>query len=353
MDKPPGLDDRGLSGLRPPRKQPDALDLLSIVEACYDLEGDDRAWLTRIAKAAGAIIDDGLGIAAMLYGGDTLRDTRITDVTYDRGFPIEQLKCFRARSGQTERTVGTRPVSLESWFDRSCGLVHAIEGLEAFTAALPELGARDLYAINGRDTTGFGVWIGAPLRSVGKVERRVDALWTRVAAHLAAGYRLRRALAANSAPSEAWLTPDGVVVERLSSLETADVSLLRRAVVAIDRARTHEGRADIDQATRAWTGLVRARWTLVDEFNAGGSRYVVARKNDGVASSTAELTQREQMVLGLASLERSNKVIAYELGLSASTVRVLFARAAAKLGVKHRDDAIARYRALNGTPRDD
>jgi DNA-binding CsgD family transcriptional regulator len=41
----------------------------------------------------------------------------------------------------------------------------------------------------------------------------------------------------------------------------------------------------------------------------------------------------------------TNKVIAYELGLSASTVRVLLTRASRKLGVSGRQRLIERYRA--------
>ncbi|MCC6624897.1 MAG: response regulator transcription factor [Deltaproteobacteria bacterium] len=41
-----------------------------------------------------------------------------------------------------------------------------------------------------------------------------------------------------------------------------------------------------------------------------------------------------------------NKEIAYELGLSLPTVRVLMHRSAMKLGVRRRDDAIMRFLAL-------
>lgn len=46
-----------------------------------------------------------------------------------------------------------------------------------------------------------------------------------------------------------------------------------------------------------------------------------------------------------ASLGHSDKVIAYELGLSASTVRVLIHRAIRKLGATTRRDALARFEA--------
>ncbi|MEO6097530.1 MAG: LuxR C-terminal-related transcriptional regulator [Fibrobacteria bacterium] len=54
---------------------------------------------------------------------------------------------------------------------------------------------------------------------------------------------------------------------------------------------------------------------------------------------------RERQVAALAELGRSNKVIAYELGLGHSTVRVLLARAAGKPGVKTRIGLVKRVRS--------
>ena len=48
------------------------------------------------------------------------------------------------------------------------------------------------------------------------------------------------------------------------------------------------------------------------------------------------LSARERQVAELVSLGRSDKVIAYELGMAHATVRVLVARAARKLGTRTR-----------------
>lgn len=53
------------------------------------------------------------------------------------------------------------------------------------------------------------------------------------------------------------------------------------------------------------------------------------------------LSGREQQVAVLATQGRSNKLIAYELGLAHSTVRVLITRACAKLGVSSRAQLVA------------
>jgi len=91
--------------------------------------------------------------------------------------------------------------------------------------------------------------------------------------------------------------------------------------------------------------LANARWSLVDTYETNGVRYVTARENSPVISGVASLSAREQQVTSLAALGHSNKLIAYELGLAHSTVRVLFARAAVKLGARTRSEVIERVRA--------
>ena len=95
--------------------------------------------------------------------------------------------------------------------------------------------------------------------------------------------------------------------------------------------------------------MVSARWTLVDQFESGGQRYVVARENAPRAMGPALLTQRENQVVSLAALGRTNKVIAYELGLAYATVRVLMGRACAKLGASTRSELLARLRATESS----
>ena len=115
----------------------------------------------------------------------------------------------------------------------------------------------------------------------------------------------------------------------LEHAETEAREGLRRAATELERARP--GRAP---RLPEWTGLVAARWTLVDHFEVDGKRYLIARRNDDAACGLAALTEREREVASHAAVGHSSKLIAYELGLADSTVRVLLHRACRKLRIE-------------------
>jgi DNA-binding NarL/FixJ family response regulator len=101
---------------------------------------------------------------------------------------------------------------------------------------------------------------------------------------------------------------------------------------------------------RAWIGEARRslkskRWTLIGVYERDGKRFVIARSNDVRLPRPAALSPWERQALGVALLSDSNKFIAYELGISASTVGVLLHRAAQKLGCRGRIELMRSFRA--------
>jgi len=91
-------------------------------------------------------------------------------------------------------------------------------------------------------------------------------------------------------------------------------------------------------------------WSVIDAFEREGNRYVLARQGGAVTSDPACLTRRECEVLSRAMLGHHNKLIAHDLGIAHATVRVLLARAAAKMGVHSRQEAIALFAAARAFP---
>jgi DNA-binding CsgD family transcriptional regulator len=80
---------------------------------------------------------------------------------------------------------------------------------------------------------------------------------------------------------------------------------------------------------------------VLDEYERDGFCYQVLRRP--VTTDAPRLTKREAEVLACACLGSSNKEIAYDLGLSPSTVGVLLFRAAGKLGAQSRQELLIAY----------
>ena len=172
-------------------------------------------------------------------------------------------------------------------------------------------------------------------------------LFTRFAAHLTAAHRVRRNAGPRKPEAAAVLSPNGALLDAGGGKGVAHArDELRRATLAFDEARTKK-RSDVETGTRRWRPLVTSRWSLLDDFDTDGRRFVVAVENSPPTRlPRTALSEREHQVMTQAHLGHTDKLIAYELGLAHATVRVLMHRAMRKLGASTRRDALARFDAL-------
>ena len=214
-------------------------------------------------------------------------------------------------------------------------------------------GAVDVLILNGLDASGLGCIVG--VASDREVDPRAPLL-QRLAAHLSSAYRCRRRLSAVTSvlsDSEAVLSPDCRVLDaRGPAASTAARRVIQQATRTVeDVRRLRDGREPMDH----WRPRIGGRWTLVDAFSSNGERYIVARENQTAAVGLGTLTPREQQIVAIAATGRSNKEVAYELGISHPTVRVLLARACRRLGVRTRKELFEypAVRALLGRPPGD
>jgi len=143
-------------------------------------------------------------------------------------------------------------------------------------------------------------------------------------------------VAPGGAPLEAQ-TEEGVIDARTE---------LRRALLALDEARPKK-HGGVRSAAHRWQPLVGSSWSLLDELEANGRRFVIVVESaPPTRPRRRDLSAREHQVLTQAQLGHSDKVIAHALGLSNSTVRVLLHRAAKKLGASTRREALVRFSVL-------
>jgi DNA-binding CsgD family transcriptional regulator len=329
-------------------------DVLSIVEAAYCLEEPQKQWAQRLLEVADRSVGRGLAGFACAFDASRMDGT----VAIDRASaaiinqPVELVHAIF--DGLTLAAPGW----LSPYFAGEGGAPRCL--LTSEVDPRRKLNYRDRLARSGvhdginlvcvdLDRRGLLLSLAIPAGTTIAPERRTDLV--RAATHIQSALRLRARLAAESpgAPTgdralesvDAVLTAEGKVLhaEGDAALATARRAL-QTAVRDITHARTAL-RGDSHRALRMWKGLVSAHWTLIDRFESDGERYVVARENVPQLKGLAALTPTERFVVAYAARGFTTKEIAYTLGISAITVRVLLMRAARRYGVRSRKALLA------------
>ncbi|MCC6897829.1 MAG: hypothetical protein IT377_02580 [Polyangiaceae bacterium] len=318
------------------------LDLIGVIESAYRTDLPDKEWLGGVAHAARGQLDAGFGVGAWTFDARDLTRIRVLDTALSGDDP-RVFDLMHQCNGILESRA--RDLRAEVHRHGPCQTFSEVLGADTIAnqtevnGLLGLVGARDMLSIIGADPSGMGLGVGALLPATRGATRSEVHRWSRVVAHLAAGYRLRRTLAER--PVAAVLSPSGQTLHAEPSAQPREVrEALRRAAASADRARGRLRREDVDEAVESWRGLVAGRFTLVDQFESDGRRFVVARQNDPETPFPPNLTQRERQVLMYRALGHPLKLIGYELGLGTSTVSVALSSALAKLGVGSVTDVI-------------
>lgn len=323
--------------------------LVGLLESIYELERDDRSWLTQGLTAMMALCGPQHTYLGYFYDASDVEAFNVWNVCSVH-MPPEVDQAFRT----SHLVVG--PDLLRMTLRRlHVGSTRrmAMPYVAPLLAERERVGWGDIFAVNGLDPSGIGC-----LFTIGTREREFSPtpgqfqIYARIAHHIATAFRCRRLLGISTtpgtaptervpAPPEAIIDSDGRVVHAEGEATgRAARERIRTAAMSISSART-TGRRAGRNALDVWHPLLDARWTLVDSFEDSGHRYIVARENEARSPSFEALTGRERQVVLQAALGFSNKEIAYALGISDSTVRVLMARAAARLGVRSRTEVVS------------
>lgn len=325
---------------------------LEIIEAAYRLDLPDAEWLQGIAQACLPQLGRGFGLCAFEFrhtpeGRPEIVAGKMLDMpdelaaSYPRIFaslnPDIQARPFR----QGPCTTGSRMMGGATQLARE----------EVMLRNSQTFGIRDSVWITAAEPSGWGLGLHAGRSKLVSLSNHEIEQWSRVAAHLGAAVRLRRRLERTATPDvpavadpEAVFSPEGRVEHAQGEAEEpAALERLRDAIADVERIRRASAGSERSPGLERWQGLVDARWSLLDHFESGGKRYVVARENKPAPPGAHALTLRERQVVAYAALGHDNKVIAYDLGIAHSTVRVLLARASAKFGVSDREHLIAAF----------
>jgi DNA-binding CsgD family transcriptional regulator len=264
-----------------------AADFAALIEAAYHPGGSDADWLTRIVACAQPGLDRGRGVVGCLFIPGADGAAAVTAVVGVGALPAQPetvaaafLPALVGRAGGASATAAI------------CGKARG--ACDGDTRECSGVVATD--DPDGRRARA-GCALLAPLPRAAGLSRDAAAIWSRVAQHLGAALRLRRA---------------------------------------------------VPHDQTVWRGLLSGRWALVDHFDAGGRRFIIARGRVAPAARVppARLTDRERDACARAAAGCANKVIAAELGVAVSTVGMLLLRAARKLRCRSREELIRAFRFL-------
>lgn len=323
--------------------------ILDCLAASYRLELDGAEYVRHVAESAAPLLDRGFGVIAYTYDARDPERPTIDHFATSKRFDPSWLQPYYAAVEAAGHNGPPYPTGFSAWQHLLCGQASAITGMRPYLPLFAHIGgSRDTFAVNALDASGQGLWLGAQLPSTRKVSAERVTLLSRFAAHLTAALRLRRNAGGEKPAAAAILAPSGALLHAEpggGGVEARED--LRRATLAFDRARTKKTRDDVELATRQWRPLVVSRWSLLDDFDSDGRRFVLAVENGPpTRAPRKDLSEREHQIMTQAHLGHTDKVIAYELGLAVSTVRVLLHRATRKLGAATRREALARFDAL-------
>jgi DNA-binding CsgD family transcriptional regulator len=312
---------------------------IELVETAYDLEIPQTEWLAELGQPMRESLD---GLSAFVFE-ISRRDGKLVlgdHQTEDPRVAAQMRHTFAALPQPILELFFGTPLRATCSRD-----VLAEGGIEFDSTLLPdtyaEIGFKDVFALTAFDPLGGGVGLGVGLREHVMPTKEQQVLWTQVAAHLAAGFRLRQRLSGRKAidDASAVLRTDGKLDHAESGIDAEQRELLRQAVDRVERARVR-GRAT-EEALELWQSLIAGQWSLADHFEGNGRRFYVAVRNAPEVAESKALTRREAEVISYLACGTKTQMAAYALGLDEVTVRGYLRTAMAKLGLRSRAELIA------------
>jgi len=312
--------------------------LVGFMEAVFSLEIDDRQWLEQVLSALASLCGRDLHYRGFFYDASDVNQLKLwntcaSHASADLDAAVELL----ARHADPELVTS----AFRSLHVGSLRQSNSVSLTPVF-ARVEAAGFGDWFYVNGLDASGLGCMLLIASRERELSPSAADLrVYRRLATNLASAFRCRRRLAVLSSGSNAEVKPSEEIQARFAEVVGAVEEHLRTSASTLpappDLKKRSSRRPALDLAHPA----ARAHLTLVHTFEENGSRYIVARENDGHSQGIEALTGRERQIVEHATNGFTNKQIAYNLGISDATVRVLMARAASRIGVRTRRELLA------------
>lgn len=346
-------------------------DAIAVVEASYDLQSQETDWFLGVARAVNAMpLCSGLGTLAYHvteHPGGHFEISNAVQSSSQLNLVGRIERMGRLLRQRREGDLGVIGLSSAAMYERVLRLATRSRPNQLVLLDFDLVGPRWMYTLgvpNVRDVMmlvnhhidGLGITIVARgLAAIGRLRPAERRMYQMLGAHIKAGFRLRRRLRKMldlSIMDEGDAVIDAksarVLHARGEARNRSPRQTLREHALRIEHVRTAAARRDSCRALEVWEGLIDGRWSLVDQVDRDGRRYIVAHRNAESVADPRGLTDMEVRTVRLASLGYCNKVIAYHLGLSEGTVSTHLHYAMRKLGIGTRVELLRILGASGG-----
>lgn len=289
-------------------------DLIRVIEAGYRMDGDDAAWLRAVAMQAREAVPGGPGAVAWTFRHDAGQREECVAVDLSLAH-LDALQLLLRELG----ALGTRDPSTTGELRSVVTLLLGVRPPPAWRA-LESLGVRDVLVAWRTDSAGAGLGLAWCQGRRLRISDAQAMRWDSVMRQLAQARAMRlRVLGSDRSGREAEppVATDALREERRATARAADAALT--------------GEDHREDATIAWSELQDGRWSAADRFDAGGRRWLVARRSREAAPRLGTVDGR---ILQLRASGVSMKVIAAELGLSVSAVSRRLERGMSAIAVR-------------------
>ena len=169
-------------------------DEIAVVEGAYRVGGSDADWLSGLARTAAPLLNRGFGVAAFTA---RLTDGQLRVLTISSfGGPDNLASAVEAFTSSADPAMMAKAFSAGpcTTMAAASGGFDKLKGDPA-SEAMFRVGINDALGVMGSDGTPFFTGLSSFLPHATVLSKQFKTRWARVATHLAAGFRIRRAMA--------------------------------------------------------------------------------------------------------------------------------------------------------------
>ncbi len=170
--------------------------------------------------------------------------------------------------------------------------------------------------------SGSVLFFTARQEQLARIPERAKPRWIDLKQHIAAVYDLRESLADGTFDERTavWFDTNGSCVEAGPTTTPEVRERLRATVLQYENNRTARRAGQRVSLEKYWAAVMSGQWVILDRFDSDGRRYIVALPISEAGDTLRGLSLREREVLDHLGDGLSNKAIAFELGISTTSV---------------------------------